>query len=191
MRKRGETLAVEFALLFKFRNVSINLRESILFQLAKRATEFEIPQHDRTIHLERACRPLEKLIKFSFAPPPPSPPPLFSRRNFCRWEGDKNRKKKMEGKKGEEERRGEERRAGHASLRLQTVPNRPTRIWRWYLEKKHEMIDDRPILVATYGVPYPPGCSYNGHRRNLFPQAGDVTSPMSFQSKFLLNDSQV
>ena len=108
MRKRGETLAVEFALLFKFRNVSINLRESILFQLAKRATEFEIPQHDRTIHLERACRPLEKLIKFSFAPPPPPPPPLFSRRNFCRWEGDKNRKKKMEGKKEKEERRGEE-----------------------------------------------------------------------------------
>lgn len=188
MRKRGETLAVEFALLFKFRNVSINLRESILFQLAKRATEFEIPQHDRTIHLERACRPLEKLIKFSFAPPPPSPPPLFSRRNFCRWEGDKNRKKKMEGKKGEEERRG--------GLGMHRCVYRPFQIGRLgygggYLEKKHEMIDDRPILVATYGVPYPPGCSYNGHRRNLFPQAGDVTSPMSFQSKFLLNDSQV
>lgn len=116
-----------------------------------------------------------------------SSPPFFSSKLLSM-----RRRQKPEEKNGGEKRRGgEERRAGHASLRLQTVPNRPTRIWRWYLEKKHEMIDDQPILVATYGVPYPPGCSYNGHRRNLFPQAGDVTSPMSFQSKFLLNDSQV
>lgn len=116
-------------------------------------------------------------------------PPFFLVETFVDEKETKTGRKRWRGKK--KRRRGEERRAGHASLRLQTVPNRPTRIWRWYLEKKHEMIDDRPILVATYGVPYPPGCSYNGHRRNLFPQAGDVTSPMSFQSKFLLNDSQV
>ena len=41
----------------------------------------------------------------------------------------------------------------------------------WHFgEKKLEMIDDRPILVATYGAAYPPACSrYNG-RRNLFPR---------------------
>ena len=39
-----------------------------------------------------------------------------------------------------------------------------------FAEKKLEMIDDRPILVATYGAAYPPACSrYNG-RRNLFPR---------------------
>ena len=57
-------------------------------------------------------------------------------------------------------------------------------------EKKLEMIDDRPILVATYGVAYPPACSrYNG-RRNLFPPFGREMSRFraSLESKFLLND---
>lgn len=118
-----------------------------------------------------------------------SSPPFFSSKLLSM-----RRRQKPEEKDGGEKRRGgEERRGG---LGMHRCVYRPFQIGRLgygggYLEKKHEMIDDRPILVATYGVPYPPGCSYNGHRRNLFPQAGDVTSPMSFQSKFLLNDSQV
>lgn len=175
---------MEFALLFKFRNVSINLRESILFHWQK---EQPNSKYHSTIErsIWRACRPRRNLSNFP-SPLPPSPSPFFLVETFVDEKETKTGRKRWRGKKGEEGRR-----AGHASLRLQTVPNRPTRIRRWYLEKKHEMIDDRPILVATYGVPYPPGCSYNGHCRNLFPQAGDVTSPMSFESKFLLNDSQV
>lgn len=109
---------------------------------------------------ERVARS-EKLIKFSFAP-------FFFVENFCRWEGDKNREKKMEGQK-KKKKDGE----GEGGSDMHRCVYRPFQIgrlgWRWYLEKKHEMIDDRPILVATYGVPYPPGCSYNGHCSNLFP----------------------
>lgn len=171
---------MEFALLFKFRNVSINLRESILFHWQKEQPNSKYHSTiERSIWRERVARGETYQIFLRF-------PLLFLVETFVDEKETKTGRKRWRGKKGREERR-----AGHASLRLQTVPNRPTRIWRWYLEKKHEMIDDRPILVATYGVPYPRGCSYNGHCRNLFPQAGDVTSPMSFESKFLLNDSQV
>lgn len=97
---KGErTLTVEFALLFKFRNVSINLRESILFFFFHRKEKERQPnsKYHSTIERsiwgkrERVARS-EKLIKFSFAP-------FFFVENFCRWEGDKNREKKMEGQK--------------------------------------------------------------------------------------------
>lgn len=62
---------------------------------------------------------------------------------------------------------------------------------RRHLGKKLEMIDDRPILGATYGVAYPPACSHNGRRRNLFPNALEMSRLRCHSSKFLLNDPRV
>lgn len=129
----------------------------------REATEFEIPQHDRTIHLgkERACRSLGETYQIFLRP-------LFLRRKLLSMRrrqkpGEKDGGAKKKKKDGE----------GEGGSDMHRCVYRPFQIgrlgWRWYLEKKHEMIDDRPILVATYGVPYPPGCSYNGHCSNLFP----------------------
>lgn len=94
-------------------------------------------------------------------------PPFSSSKTFVDEKETKTGRKRWRGKKKKKDGEGE---GGSDMHRCVYRPFQIGRLgWRWYLEKKHEMIDDRPILVATYGVPYPPGCSYNGHCSNLFP----------------------
>ena len=165
LQKRKSDRVREFALLFTFRDVSINLRESA-FSLAKKKKSpprrFETPARTND---------------------PFADPLAFFSETFVDEQETKNG-----GKKGKKYKNKE---IDRTCIVATTYRPKSVASDGWYSEKKFEMIDDRPILVATYGVAYPPACSYNGRRRNLFPRAGDVTPLMSLESKFLLNDSRI